>query len=158
MIISPFTNWGAQESYDYLKSGKEPQTQREMFGHFAIQMANMVTDIYPIAMLTSMSNPHRMAYLYEGVDAAKYGIRAAEASRREFQIASSRAYQFGSRFMVGANRIMNAPYKIPTKVTAKLARVGGKVGFRVIPGIGWAMLAYDGYDLVANRRLFGINL
>ena len=157
MIYSPFTNWGAQASYDHIRK-HGVKTDREMASHAIMQGMNIVAEAYPIAALTSMSNPHRMSYLYSGIDAAKYGIRASEQSRREFQMASSKAYQYGSRFVLGANRIMNAPYRIPTGVSAKLARLGGKAGYRLIPGLGWAMLAYDVYDLVANKRLLGINL
>jgi len=42
------------------------------------------------------------------------------------------------------------------------ARVGGKVGARVggrlIPGVGWALLAYDVYDIAFNHSLWGFDL
>jgi len=37
------------------------------------------------------------------------------------------------------------------------AKVGGKVGARLIPGLGWAMLAYDAYDIAVNRSLWGFD-
>ena len=42
--------------------------------------------------------------------------------------------------------------------TRKAAHMAGRVAFRAVPGLGWAMLAYDVYDLIANDRLFGVNL
>jgi hypothetical protein len=38
------------------------------------------------------------------------------------------------------------------------AKVGGRVGARLIPGLGWAMLAYDVYDISVNRSLWGFDL
>jgi hypothetical protein len=38
------------------------------------------------------------------------------------------------------------------------AKVGGRVGARLIPGIGWGMLAYDVYDVVHNQSLWGFDL
>lgn len=37
------------------------------------------------------------------------------------------------------------------------AKLGGRVGARLIPGIGWAMLAYDVYDISVNRSLWGFD-
>jgi hypothetical protein len=54
-------------------------------------------------------------------------------------------------------------YVTPASKAARAgARVGGKVGARVagrlIPGVGWALLAYDVYDIAANRSLWGFDL
>lgn len=38
------------------------------------------------------------------------------------------------------------------------AKLGAKVGGRLIPGVGWALLAYDVYDIAANRSLWGFDL
>ena len=38
------------------------------------------------------------------------------------------------------------------------AKIGGRVGARLIPGVGWAMVAYDAYDLAVNRSLWGFDL
>jgi hypothetical protein len=157
VIYSPFTNWGAQASYDHLRE-YGVSTNREMWAHMLVQSANLAAEITPIAALTSMSNPAMISYGYRGIDAAKFGVAAAQADRLAFQRVSSRAYQIGSRALVGANAVMNAPYRIPASTTARLGRIGGRVGFRLIPGIGWAMLAYDVYDLLANQRLLGVNL
>ncbi len=34
-------------------------------------------------------------------------------------------------------------------------KVGARVGGRLIPGVGWALLAYDVYDIAYNRSLWG---
>ena len=38
------------------------------------------------------------------------------------------------------------------------AKVGGRVGARLIPGVGWGLLAYDVYDVVHNQSLWGFDL
>jgi hypothetical protein len=38
------------------------------------------------------------------------------------------------------------------------AKLGGRIGGRLIPGVGWALLAYDVYDVAANRSLWGFKL
>ena len=49
-----------------------------------------------------------------------------------------------------------------SKATRAGTRVGGKLGGRIagrlIPGVGWAMLAYDVYDLTVNRSIWGFDL
>ena len=37
-------------------------------------------------------------------------------------------------------------------------KVGGKLAGRLIPGVGWAMVAYDVYDVAVNRSLWGFDL
>ena len=138
MIHSSLTEYFAQRSYDHLReTGGKGMSQREMFGHALVQGVNMGIHVAPIAALTSMSNPHIMSYGYKGISAATYGIGAAQADRLAFQRASSKSFRIG----------------------AKLGgKIGGKLALRAIPGLGWAMLAHDVYDLAANRRLFGIKL
>jgi hypothetical protein len=46
-------------------------------------------------------------------------------------------------------------YKAGARVGGK---VGGRIGARLIPGVGWALLAYDVYDVAANRSLWGFDL
>ncbi len=45
-------------------------------------------------------------------------------------------------------------YKAGARVAGK---VGGRIGARVIPGVGWALLAYDVYDIAYNRSLWGFD-
>lgn len=37
-------------------------------------------------------------------------------------------------------------------------KVGGRVASRLIPGVGYGLLAYDAYDLAVNRSLWGFDL
>ncbi len=46
-------------------------------------------------------------------------------------------------------------YKAGARVGGK---IGGRIGARLIPGVGWAMLAYDVYDIAANQSLWGFDL
>ncbi len=52
--------------------------------------------------------------------------------------------------------------KTLAKGAASGARVGGKLGARIggrlIPGVGWALLAYDAYDIAFNQSLWGFDL
>jgi len=165
MIYSPFTNWGAQASYDHIRESGV-KNNKELRAHVFMQSVNLLAEVYPIAHLTSMGNPAMISYGYKGIDAARFGIVAAQADRLAFQRASSPAYRLGAsigqhlawptsaRILVG-----NSKKAVAARAAmARGARIGGRIGFKVIPGIGWAMLAYDVYDLVANKRLLGINL
>lgn len=145
MIISPLTTPWAQWSYDEMKKGFSADMENEPLAHIGIQLGNFVAHVSGPLFLTGMSKPHIMAHAYKGLDPMKVGFRTAMADRRAFQIASSPAYQLGS--------------KVGKKVGLKSgARVAGRMSARLIPGLGWAMLAYDAYDLVANKRLFGVEL
>jgi len=150
MIISPFSTPLARKSLDRIKNDPLELEGRAGAIHFGIQMGNAMAHLTMPLLLTRMSNPHLMSYAYKGLDASKYGIAAAVRSRKEFQIASSRAYQFGEN--VGSFALKG------TKYAPKAARIGGKFAVKAVPGLGWSMLAYDVYDLAANRRLFGIQL
>lgn len=50
--------------------------------------------------------------------------------------------------------------KLGTKLGGKVgaAKLGGKIAGRFIPGVGWALLAYDAYDVLVNRSLWGFDL
>jgi len=50
---------------------------------------------------------------------------------------SSDAYRFGARYG---------------------GRVGGKIASRLIPLAGWALVAYDVYDLIINRSIWGFDI
>lgn len=161
MMYSPFTNWGAQGSYDHIS--KHGLTNETLKAHVFTQALNLVAEAYPIAKLTSMGNPAMVSYGYRGIDAARFGIQAAQAERLAFQRASSPAYRIGAKIgehLAWPNsRMLHYRNNPAARATiARGARIGGKIGFRVIPGIGWAMLAYDAYDLIANKRLLGVNL
>ena len=70
----------------------------------------------------------------------------------------------------GVSYVRNSPYVKPMfnyfhgaspayKAGAKIGgKVGGRVGARLIPGIGYGLLAYDVYDLTVNRSLWGFDL
>ena len=150
VIISPFTTPVAQRSYDRIRKNPSELEGRTGGIHFGIQMTNALAHIAMPLMLTSMSNPHIMSYAYGGLDASKFGIAAATRSRREFQMASSRAFQIGESI---AGYAMKG-----TRYARPAAKMGGRVAVRAIPGLGWSLLAYDVYDLAINKRLFGIKL
>jgi hypothetical protein len=49
-------------------------------------------------------------------------------------------------------------YKAPKGAWVKAgAKAGAKVGGRLIPGVGWALLAYDVYDVAFNHSLWGFD-
>jgi len=150
MIISPFTSPLAQRSYDRARADPSELEGRAGGIHFGIQMGNLLAHVSMPVILTRMSNPHIMSYAYEGLDAAKFGTSAAIRSRKEFQIASSRAFRMGES--IGGYAMKG------TRYAGRGARFGGRMAVKAVPGLGWSMLAYDVYDLAANRRLFGIQL
>lgn len=144
MITPIFTTPWAQWSYDTAREDGI-STDAEVFIHGYLQVTNMLSHTAVPIMLTRMSNPHILSYGYKGIDAATFGIQAAVRDRKAFQLASSPAYQAGKKF--GSRIGLKAG-----------ARTTGRIAARAIPGLGWAMLAYDAYDLVANQRLFGVQL
>jgi len=135
MIISPITQF-ALDNAERKDGSNDPNI------YAAIMGINIVANLALPAKLITMSNPNQMSYLYKGLDPERYGIARAVKSRKQFQMMSSQSYQLGSRIggRVGA------------------AKLGGRIATRFIPAIGQVMLAYDAYDLVKNRRLFGIQL
>jgi hypothetical protein len=145
MILSPITTPWAQWSYDHAREKGFGESGNAPLAHLGIQFGNFVAHTAGPLYLTGMGKPNIYAYAYEGIDPLKHGMKAAMKDRRAFQIASSPAYQLGAK----------AGKKIGLKTGA---RVAGKIGARLVPGLGWAMLAYDAYDLVANQRLFGVEL
>ena len=46
-------------------------------------------------------------------------------------------------------------YKAGARVGGK---VGGRIGARLLPGVGYGLLAYDVYDIAVNRSLWGFDL
>lgn len=150
MIISPITGRWAQWSYDKVMTDGPGKSGNAPLVHFGIQLGNIVAHVSTPLYLTRMSNPHLMSYAYKGLDPLKFGMKTAMASRKEFQTASSKAFRMGEN--VGRTMFKG------TRYAGRGARVGGRVAFKAIPGIGWGMLAYDAYDLLANKRLFGVKL
>jgi len=144
MITPVFTTPWAQWSFDTVREDGI-STDEEVFIHGYLQLTNMFSHTAVPISLTRMSNPHILSYGYAGISAERYGIAAAMSDRKAFQLASSPAYQAGK--------------KLGTRLGLKGgARTAGRFAARAIPGLGWAMLAYDAYDLVANQRLFGVQL
>ena len=144
MIIPAITTRWAQWSYDSANDAGGPSHLMHP-AHFAIQMTNMVSHTAGPLYMTSMANPSIYSYAYAGVPAERFGIAANAADRRAFQIASSSAYQMGE----------SAGKRLGLKAGARTA---GRFAVRAVPGFGWAMLAYDVYDFIANDRLFGVEL
>jgi hypothetical protein len=137
MIISPMADYALR-----IADRQDGQNNPSMIA--GIHAVNAVANLALPVTMTSMSNPHFMSYAYKGLPAETFGIQRAIDSRRNFQMMSSKSYQIGS--------------KAAARLGPKAAHIGGKFAVKAIPGIGWAMLAYDAYDFVVNRRLFGIRL
>lgn len=144
IILEPWTEWWAQRSYDHIKE-EGVRNDQELLAHLYFQSANVGAHTIPSIYMITSANPHVMSYAYAGISAEKYGIAAATADRKAFQMASSKAYQSGEAI---GRRFGGR----------KAARIGGRIATKMIPGVGWALLAYDAYDLIANRRLFGVQL
>ncbi len=135
MITSPFAQWALDHAS---RDDGEPNNPAMYFGILGITaVADTAVPVY----MTSMSNPHIMSYAYPGLPPERFGMKKSIASRKQFQMMSSKSYQLGAR--IGGKRF---------------AQTAGRVAFRAVPGLGWAMLAYDVYDFIANDRLFGVKL
>ncbi len=55
---------------------------------------------------------------------------------------------------IGAAAASRLGKSVGTKAGAKL---GARIGGRLIPGVGWALLAYDVYDIAFNQSLWGFD-
>lgn len=141
MITTPFAQW----DYDRTRRESAAGNPQNPGWFMAVQSVNMVAYVAGPLWLTTLNRPNVMSYAYKGMDPMKVGFTTAMKDRRTFQRVSSPAYQLGK----GAGK------KLGMKTGAKVA---GRIGARLVPGLGWAMLAYDAYDLVANKRLFGVEL
>ncbi len=150
MIISPITGRWAQWSYDEVQKSGPGKSGNAPLAHFGIQLGNIVAHVSTPVYLTRMSNPHLMSYAYKGLDPLKFGMKTAMSSRKEFQMASSKAFRMGEHIGGAITK--------GTRYAGRGARAGGRFAFKAIPGLGWGMLAYDTFDLIANKRLFGVNL
>ncbi len=81
----------------------------------------------------------------------------------------------GNRYFSHVDFVRHSPYPIPLfnyvtpgsaaeKFGAKLGgklgakKLGARVAGRLIPGLGWGLLAYDVYDIAVNRSLWGFDL
>jgi len=159
MIYSPITKYLAQDSYDRLREGfsknpDKPMTPNEPLLHFMIQTLNVVSHVGPALMMTSAANPNVRSYYYQGPGKHAYRATTSNAYRLGATIGKHLAWPGSARILVG-----NSKKAVAARAAmAKGARIGGRIGSKAIPGIGWAMLAYDAYDLIANRRFFGVQL
>lgn len=145
MLISPITSPIAQWSYDQATEPENQMSKAEQTLHKSVMAGHFVASVAAPAFMITMSNAHVMSYAYRGLPVDRFGTAAHLASRREFQMMSSKSYTLGRT--IGR--------KVGLKTAAHAA---GKLAFRTIPVVGWALFAYDAYDLVANRRLFGVQL
>ncbi len=76
--------------------------------------------------------------------------------------AASKAERFGAAVGSKATGLLLGTKHISPKYLKAGMKMGGKfgarIGGRLIPGVGWALLAYDVYDIAANRSLWGFDL
>lgn len=74
--------------------------------------------------------------------------------------AASKAERIGGKIGYELVGMTSAVLKSPKimKAGAKAgAKFGARVGGRLIPGVGWALLAYDVYDVAYNQSLWGFD-
>jgi hypothetical protein len=81
----------------------------------------------------------------------------------------------GNRYLSHVDFVRHSPFPVPLfnyvtpgsaaeKFGAKLGgkvgarKIGARVAGRLIPGLGWGLLAYDVYDVAVNRSLWGFDL
>lgn len=159
VLASPITHFFAQDSYRRMRTGfkkgaEKPMTPNEPLYHFMIQTINMLADIGPKVMMLSAANPNDLSYYYQGPDKIAYRASTSPAYRIGATIGEHLAWPNRTPILVGGSKKAVAA----RAAMAKGARIGGRIGTKLIPGIGWGLLAYDVYDLAVNRKLFGIQL
>jgi hypothetical protein len=75
--------------------------------------------------------------------------------------AASKAERIGGKVGSGLTRLaLGTKHISPKYLKAGMkmgSKVGARVGGRLIPGVGWALLAYDVYDIAFNQSLWGFD-
>ncbi len=136
----------------------------EFFPYALVGMITAAVNLAPAATLIQMGS--RGDLLYQGITMGKKPWDLtfhymATASRAE-RIGGAVGGRIGGRSMLELARY-GTPFSKGTqkawqKAGAKAGvKLGARIGGRLIPGVGWALLAYDVYDIAYNRSLWGFD-
>ena len=141
VLATPITKHFAQDSYERIRTGfkkgaEEPMTPNEPLYHFMIQAINMLADIGPKVMMISSATPNVASYYYQGVDKIAYRASTSPAYRVGAKIGEHLVWPSSTPILVGSSKKAVAA----RAVMAKGAHIGGRIGTKLIPGIGWGLL------------------
>lgn len=163
VLAEPIKQLRQQEQY------KQPMNLQDIAVNLLFASPVLLNVLGPALMINAGIRPHA---IFEGVSYARhspylkplfnYYYPPSVAYKTGAKIGSA----FGSFLSPALHDITTTGVFGKTKTLAKGssrgarigAKVGGRVGARVIPGVGWALLAYDVYDVVHNQRLWGFDL
>lgn len=111
------------------------------------------------APLSLINSGFRGQKLFEGIT---YGAHTWDAVYH-YTTKASAAERFGASLggRVHAQLLYNRGKGLSVATRALRGpgyKIGGRIGGRLIPGVGWALLAYDVYDIAVNRSLWGFDL
>ncbi len=143
-------------SYPLKWMWKQYDPQDDIVPYALVGMATAVANLFPAAGLIQAGV--RGEQMFSHVTYARFNPWAKPIFH--YTQAASKAERIGARVgsVVGANfPFFN--YSSSRKAWAKAgAKTGAKLGGRLIPGVGWALLAYDVYDVAYNQSLWGFDL
>ncbi len=140
----------------------------EFFPYAMVGMMTAAVNLAPAATLIQMGS--RGDLLYQGITMGKkpwdltfhYMARASRAERIGGAFGSAIAGLDWAGSVAAAHNPLNKKVAMQVAAKRKLwmkggAKLGARVGGRLIPGVGWALLAYDVYDIAYNRSLWGFD-
>jgi hypothetical protein len=170
-LAEPIKRLREQEQY------QTPQNLQDIAVNMLFASPVLMNLLGPAAMIHAGIKPHK---IFQGVSYASNSPYLKPLF--EYYLPPSSAYRVGSRIgsAVGGGVMQTLGHISPLVgwapgpergiVKLKLppwvkkagvktgAKIGGRVGSRLIPGVGWSLLAYDAYDVAFNHRLWGFDL
>jgi len=129
---------------------KQYDPQDDITPYALVGMATAVANLFPAVSLIQAGV--RGEQMFSHVTYARFNPWAKPVFH--YTQAASKAERIGARVGSLVGRFPIPPSKALAKAGAK---AGAKVGGRLIPGVGWALLAYDVYDVAYNRSLWGFD-
>jgi len=162
-LAEPIKRLREQEQY------QKPMNLRDIGVNLMFASPVLLNALGPAAMINAGIRPHAV---FEGVSYARHSPYLKPLFN--YYYPPSTAYKTGAKLgsavgsflsptlhnvtstgVLGKTRTLAKGASGGARVGAKL---GGRVGSRLIPGIGWGLLAYDVYDITVNQRLWGFDL
>lgn len=133
-----------------------PPSDADAFAIGVMGLYTAAANLYPAAALIHMGQIPPM--LYSHTTFARFNPWAKPIFH--YARAASTAERIGGKVGYEIVGFTSAYLRNPKimKAGAKAgAKLGARVGGRLIPGVGWALLAYDVYDVAYNQSLWGFD-
>ncbi len=147
---------------DRARESDNPPTDAHAFAFTVMGIYTAAVNLYPAAFLIQAGVRGDM--LYSHTTFKRFNPWLAPIFH--YTQAASKAEQIGASIGRPIGKFLSADIWPVTGKTRKAwqkagvkggAKLGARVGGRLIPGVGWALLAYDVYDIAFNQSLWGFD-